>query len=127
MSERIRDVLKLLLEMGDDEVAEVYSYMRNRVFSGERRSDMFVSVMNDILGVDIRERSRRHPVVWGRFIVISELLEYGWSTTLVGNVFGLDHATVTHAKKQVEIMLNYPRQFVAEFDLYKEFKRRICR
>lgn len=127
MYDAVREVMKLLLEMSVEEVAAVRAYIQSRLLTGERRSEVFIREMNGILGADIRERSRRHPLVWGRFIVIGELLEGGWSTTLVGNVFGMDHSSVVYAKRQVETMLEYPGQYAAEIELYKEFKRRIYR
>lgn len=127
MSDRMRDVLRLLLEMSGDEIADVYVYLRSRLLPEDGNDEVFVCEMNSVVGEDINARTRRHNVVWGRYIVLSELLDCGWSTTRAGAVFGLDHATVTYAKHRVEDMLQYPKQYSAEMELYREFKKRIYR
>lgn len=125
MSDRFRDVLRVLLEMSDAEVLELYRQLGERMGAGPLRSEIYVSTMSEILGEDIRRRSRRHGLVWGRFIVMHELLGQGWSTPLVGDVFGMDHSTVVHARQQVDNMLEWPGVYPGEYAIYMEFKRRI--
>jgi len=125
MSDRLRDVLKILLAMSNGEIRELYRYLGRHVSEAKDLQDIYVAVMNDIIGEDIRVRSRRHDVVWGRYIVISALLERGWSNTAAGRVFGLDHSSVTHARGQVDNMLAMPVMYGPEYRVYREFLKRI--
>lgn len=125
MGSRFWDVVSLLREMDDGELLEVYRYIGTKLVSRKRLSDYYICAMNEILGVDVRRRTRLRQVLWGRFIVIYELLCHGWTTKMAGAAFGLDHSTVVNARKQVRNMLEMPWMYTDEIDIYKEFKRRI--
>lgn len=125
MSDNLREVVKLLLELGPVELREVYEELCDRLGTRERRAESFIDIMSAIVGTDIRVRSRRHKVAWGRFIVISELLERGWNLTMAAEVFGMDHSSVIYARDQVDNMLVRPKMYQAEMRMYREFKKRI--
>lgn len=118
----LKKIMKMLVKMNDRELFELYQYLGGKAIPPEMRSDFYVSIMNRIIGFDIRERSRRRDVVWGRYIVIHELLNDGWSCTVVGDVFGMNHSSVSHASAQVSMMLDMPRMYSMEYDIYRKFK-----
>lgn len=125
MSESLREVIKLLLELGEPELREVYEELCDRVGDRKPRAESLIDVMNGVVGSDVRFRTRRHAVVWARFIVISELLDRGWNLRMAGEYFGMKHSSVLYARDQVDNMLARPKMYPEEFRIYREFKRRI--
>lgn len=118
----LKKIMKMLVKMSDNELQSLYKYLVGKTIPPEMRSDLYVSLMNEVTGVDIKDRSRRRDVVWGRYIVINELLEDGWSSTRVGDVFCMDHSSVSHASSQVKMMLDMPGMYSMEYEIYKKFK-----
>ena len=118
----LKKIMKILVKMSDSELHSLYQYLGGKMIPPEMRSDFYVSLMNEVTGLNIKDRSRRRDVVWGRYIVIHELLLDGWSSTKVGYVFGMDHSSVSHASSQVEMMLDMPGMYSMEYDIYRKFK-----
>lgn len=118
----LKKIMKMLVKMSDNELQSLYKYLVGKTIPPETRSDLYVSLMNEITGMDIKDHTRKHDVVWGRYIVIHELLEDGWSSTRVGYVFGMNHSSVSHASAQVSKMLDMPRMYSMEYEIYKKFK-----
>lgn len=118
----LKKIMKILVKMSDSELHSLYQYLGGKMIPQEMRSDFYVSLMNEVTGLNIKDHTRRRDVVWGRYIVIHELLEDGWSSTSAGNVFGMDHSSVSHAKAQVAMMLDMPNMYSMEYDIYKKFK-----
>lgn len=133
MEDSVSKVIELLDGMSREELEQVYGYMhryslwqsRAPLESHTKDLEWYVEVMNDILGIDIKERGRKNNYVWGRFIVMYQLLRDGWPTTVVGDVFGMNHSSVIHGRRQVQTMLELPASYFSEMCVYKEFKRRI--
>lgn len=87
----------------------------------EEAGAVYVSVMNELLGRDILERSRERELVWARYMVCYRLIEDGYTLGKTGKFMNLDHATVLHGKRQVANMLEMPQMFREEIGLWKKF------
>ena len=87
-------------------------------------AEFYVTTMSDIVGRDIRLRSRKQLVVWARNMVAYQLRQEGYVTTDIGKTLGLDHSTITHCQGKVRDMLANPRLYVSEMRVWREFKER---
>lgn len=125
MSDKLRDVLHVLLEMSNSELMELYRYLGDRVCMRPDVARGYVEVMNGIVGGDIRSRTRRREIAWGRFIVAHALMDQGWTTVSAARLFGMGHSAAIHARKCVENMLEYPGSYQKEYEIYREFKNKI--
>lgn len=85
----------------------------------------YVSVMSEIVGRNILERSRKWDMVWGRNIVAYYLVKKGCSLPKVGEYLGMDHSTILHCKRQVERMLKAPCMYRMETEIWEMFNKRI--
>lgn len=84
--------------------------------------------MNAVLGegVDIRSRSRRHDIAWGRCIVADALqARLGFTASDAARFLDRDHCTSIHWKKNIKNMLDYPVMYAFENELYIDFNSRI--
>ena len=123
-SEKVERVVALLSTMSPVECREVWRRMGCEKEMPEY-AKMCVAVMNGIIGRDIMERTRIGEVVWGRYMVMYELVDRGWSTLSVGRVFGMDHSSVVHGRECVREMLRRPSMYKAEMMVWDVFIKRI--
>lgn len=68
----------------------------------------YVSIMESIVGGDIRSRSRKRAFVVGRSLVARQLRIDGWTLERIGIVLNRDHATVSHALDMARDYMIYP-------------------
>ena len=94
--------------------------MRDDIKSMDR-CDYYVRVMSEIVGTDIRTRSRRVDLVWARRSVMYKLRDEGYTLIKIGRVFGMKHCNVLYGIEAVKLMLEMPRQYKDEMKLWKEF------
>lgn len=85
----------------------------------------YISVMCEIVGGDILDRSRKWDLVWGRNIVAYRLVKNGFSLSKVGEYLGMDHSTILHCKRQVERMLKAPCMYRMETEIWEMFNKKI--
>lgn len=85
----------------------------------------YVSVMCEIVGGNILEKSRKWNLVWGRNIVAYSLANKGFSLSKIGGYLGMDHSTVLHCRRQVEQMLKAPCMYRAETEIWNIFNKAI--
>ena len=131
--DRYKKAVALIEGMTRDEMGRLYRYMNQYALwrmKGPTNADYddmqwYIAVMNDIVGEDIRKRGRKHIVGWARFFVMHQLLMDGWPTTLVSDIFGMQHAQAIYAREQVDDMLAMPLTYDGEMLVYREFQRRI--
>lgn len=91
-----------------------------------RKSAVYINTMNHLVGRDIREEKRDNILLWGRNIVIYQLIKDGFSESAVGKIFNKDHSTVNYAKNRVKEALELPAFFKTEIKLYTDFRLAIC-
>ena len=125
MEELKEEVVSSLERLDEVQLQDVRDYVNDIILNEVSTPEYLVSVMNDIVGADIKERTRTQKLVWGRFIVLSELLGMGWTTSAAGRVFRMNHSTVVHAHQQVNAMKEYPGSYCGYYDMYRKFKKRI--
>lgn len=94
--------------------------------SQEREGNRYIETMNDLLGGEIRSRSRRHDLSWGRFIVADALqARLGFTASAAAQFLDRDHSTSVHWKRNIKTMLEYPVMYAYENELYIDFNSRI--
>lgn len=99
--------------------------VREKVIPLEEIGGKYVSVLSDILGRDIRERSRERMLVWARNMAFYQLAKDGYSLGSIGRFMGFDHATVIHGRRQAENMLNLPGMYKEEYGIWLKFQKTI--
>lgn len=85
----------------------------------------YIETMSEIVGENILSRSRKRELVWGRNIVAYKLVKKGFSLYQIGGYLGVDHCTVIHCRKQVELMLKSPSMYRMEMRIYERFNKKI--
>lgn len=55
-----------------------------------------IEKLNEILGIDLLQKSKREEVVWARFACFKFMREQGLSYLSIGEAFGMSHASVIH-------------------------------
>lgn len=85
----------------------------------------YVEIMNEIVGRDVLERSREHMMVFGRAMIAYRLREECYSTTNIGKCLGMKHCTIIYISRMIAYMLEKPRQFREEMDIWNKFIEKI--
>ena len=80
-------------------------------------------ILRGIAGVDIFERSRERKVSWCRFMAMWQLLRDGYTSLIVGEIFGLDHSSVLNARSSIDAMCLNPDRYPELVPIFKEFKK----
>lgn len=96
--------------------------------SQKGKGEWYIATMNSILGegVDIRTRSRRHDIVWGRYIVAEALQSrLGFTASAAAQFLGWDHSSSIHWKKSIDTMQKYPVMYAYENELFIDFNSMI--
>ena len=78
---------------------------------------ILVDIVSKVSGetVDaIMSGGRRRPLPTCRWLVARELMRRGYSSAYSSREMGLDHATLLHGKKMLEVMERDPRNGYAE-------------
>lgn len=81
----------------------------------------YVKSMNEIVGADILEPSRRRDVVWARNMVAYRLNQDGLSFEKIGKVLNRDHSTVFHSVMRCKDIFKYPSMYREELALWETF------
>lgn len=64
--------------------------------------------INDIIEkYSLKNKTRRRDVLFKRYFVYNELRNYGLSLSMIGEIFGKNHATVLHGLRVHKDMLSY--------------------
>lgn len=82
---------------------------------------IYVGILSALVGRDIMQHSRERELVWARNMACYRLVMDGYSLCKVGRFMGMDHSTVSHAKKQVANMLDMPSMYPEEMSLWEKF------
>ena len=85
-----------------------------------RRADRLFRVAEEVFGSDPREPSRSHIPVVCRCLIAVELMKDGWSSSMVGDVLGRDHATMFYYRGKYNDYLTLPgyemeREMIQQF------------
>lgn len=131
--ETYEEIIEALDRLPRKQLQKVYKYLsqmrlwRDADVRGTSKGDFeeYVRVMNEIVGRDVREKSKCRDVVWGRFVVIHRLAMEGLPLTYIGRLFGIRHCSVIYARDSVDRLLASPRFFPYEMSVYSEFYKRI--
>lgn len=89
------------------------------------RPEMYIAAMSDIVGIDIRNRTKYSPVVWGRHLVCHQLRMDGYSLHRIADLFGLNHTSVINGEKRVRDMFEFPTMYRRELKMWNEFQRKL--
>lgn len=96
--------------------------------SQEAAAEWYIATMNAMLGpgVDIRGRSRRHDIAWGRYIVADALIaRQRFTFGDAARILGRDHSTSVWWRKCIADMKAMPVIYAYENELYIDFNSRI--
>lgn len=86
----------------------------------------YVAVLCGIMGMDVRDKTRKHEIVWARNMAFYQLTEDGFSLIKVGKFMGFNHSTVLYGRRQVEQMLKRPSMYKEETAIWQKFQRSIA-
>ena len=81
----------------------------------------YVKSMNEIIGADIRQPSRKKEVVWARNMVAYRLNQEGLSFERIGRILNRDHATIFHSVRRCSDIFKYPSMYREELALWETF------
>lgn len=91
----------------------------------QEREELYIGVMSDIIGYNVLARTRKRAAAWARAMIAYQLRRDGSTLYRIGAVLGINHATVVYALKNVNRMLDHPRMFPLESNVWREFQERI--
>lgn len=64
--------------------------------------------INDLIEkYSLKEKTRRRDVLFKRYYIYNELRNYGLSLSMIGEIFGKNHATILHGLRVHKDMLSY--------------------
>lgn len=86
----------------------------------------YLSALCGIMGCDVREKSRKHEIVWARNMAFYQLTKDGFSLNKVGRFMGFNHSTVLYGRNQVEQMLKRPSMYREETAIWLKFQKSIA-
>lgn len=86
----------------------------------------YMAVLCGIMGMDVRDRTRKHEIVWARNMAFYQLTNDGFSLNKVGKFMGFNHSTVLYGRRQVEQMLKSPSMYKEETAIWLKFQRSIA-
>lgn len=91
----------------------------------EQVAGRYVDAMKEVVGFDVLERTRRQVVVWARNLVAFRLHLDGYSFAAIGRLLGIHHATVLHACRHVDEMLEHPNWYRKECEIWTKFQEKL--
>lgn len=74
---------------------------------------------------EITSRSRRRPLPAVRWMIGRELMRYGYPGTAIARELNIDHATLLHGRKMLEVMRESRRNWRLEIEIEERFKQLI--
>lgn len=84
----------------------------------------YLELMNEIVGGDLRSKSRKSELVLGRALVALQLRRDGYTLNEIGNVINRDHATVVHCIDVAKDRLANTSDMDA-YDIWNKFQKEI--
>ena len=95
------------------------------ILEWDGRARRYVMEMSRICGCDILARARESQRVWARNIIAYQMRRDGYTLRHIASAINRDHATVLHAEKQVQKMLELPRMYREEYGMWQKFQQSI--
>ena len=86
---------------------------------------VFVDAMNDVMGMDIRQKCRKHELVWARNLVAYQLSKEGLTQEQISRLVGVNRTTVLWGVRNARWMFDHRSQYVPEHRLYREYQARL--
>lgn len=83
-------------------------------------STELILTIQDVLGVDIREKTRKTQHVYARMIYYKILRKLGYSFMSIGNTLNKHHATVIHSIKTFDDLYQVDENMFNQFELVKK-------
>lgn len=90
----------------------------------DKRVKELLETMSCITGLSLEqltERSRKEPLCYVRYCIFYTLYYEGWTTTAIGNEFGMNHASVLHGIKCMRDALEVKGTYQKQLELYEKF------
>lgn len=78
---------------------------------------VLIRLINEVLNVDILDKTREREHVNARIIFSSILRERGYSLTKIGSFLGKDHSSIVHYLKNVDWYLKTDKTFASNYGL----------
>ena len=78
----------------------------------EKAIEEIISCINDTMGIDIKDKSRKRHYVFGRSIAYT-IMRVNMSLTLeqIAKVFNKNHASIVHSLKELPYVIKYDADF----------------
>ena len=89
------------------------------------RPQRYIAIMEEIIGEPVLSRTRHRLPVWARNMIAYQLWQDGFKSTEIAKIFGFDHSTIVHCRKQVGKMLKMPRMYSIESEIWRKFQESI--
>ena len=84
-----------------------------------------LSLMNEVMGFDVRDRDRRSSHVWARNMLVYKLLDYKLTLEQIGEVILRDHSTVVNCRLQSCLAMEAPKLYPDAMDIWNRFNERL--
>ena len=85
----------------------------------------YVDAMNEIVGGDIRSRSRKQSLLWGRNFVAYKLRRDGYSLPRIGRILKRSHATIIHGLNAARNAMDYPKSYSDILNIWESFSEKL--
>lgn len=87
-----------------------------------KQAEEYKRIIEEILGRSLGNSRGREDVA-GRMCIAFQLIQDGFTTTMVGKMIGRDHATVLHYKKCMSNCKAFPKAYHYECYMWDEFQK----
>ena len=92
----------------------------------KQHAEEYIAKMNEIVGCDVRSRSRKTELVYARSILAYTLRKESYTYQEIGFYLGgKNHATIINNCDLMEDALTFPRQYADLIHIYNKFKTAI--
>jgi len=88
-------------------------------------AEEYVEAMNEIVGVDIRRKTRKRPWPQWRFLVAYQMAHDGFSHSKIGEALGIDRCTVLYGVSAIANVMDLPQVYPYEMSIWEEYQKSI--
>ena len=85
----------------------------------------YAQILKSITGVDVLADTRKREVVWGRNMIAYKMYADGFTQEMISFCVGRNRCSIVHCIKSMEDMLDNPRLFWKEYEIWTKFVEQI--
>lgn len=91
----------------------------------DKAAEECIHAMSDIVGCDIRVRSRTTAAVWGRHFVAYKLRRDGYAYDRIGRILGRNHSTMINSVRWAEEAIANPRRYRDVITIWNDLQEKL--